>query len=60
MERAPLDDADFAQWTVRRPADPARAAGDGRARKASVTGTGRKWAADAPITRVIMSRCGMS
>ena len=43
MERKPLDDADLAQWTVRRPADPACAAGDGRARKASVTGTGRKW-----------------
>src|ERR1700722_3028452 len=42
MERKPLNDADLAQWTVRRPGDPACAAGDGRARKASVTGTGRK------------------
>jgi len=43
MERKPLDDADLSQWTVRRPADPACAAGDGRARKTSVTGSGRKW-----------------
>jgi hypothetical protein len=43
MERKALDDADLAQRTVRRPADPACAAGDGRARKASVTSTGRKW-----------------
>jgi hypothetical protein len=47
--------------------DPACAACDGRAGKASVTGTAGSGAADAPITRVITSgedtgipRCGMS
>ena len=67
MERKPLDDADLAQWTVRRPAIRLARRVMAEPAKLPLPAPAGSGTADAPITEVIKSGedtsglpCGMS